>query len=46
MKNMEYQTIRENGRVKFVVLPVELFQELTDRLEDKSDLRTIQEAKS
>ena len=43
---MEYQTIRENGRVKFVVLPVELFQELMDRLEDESDLHTIQEAKS
>lgn len=43
---MEYQTIKENGRVKFVVLPVESFHELLDRLEDESDLRTIREANS
>ena len=43
---MEYQTIKENGKVKFVVLPVQEFQVLLKRLEDASDLRTIQEAKS
>ena len=43
---MEYQTIKENGEVKFVVLPVKLFQSLLDRLEDQSDLRAIREAKS
>jgi len=41
---MEYQTIKENGEVKFVVLPVELFETLLDRLEEKDDLRAIREA--
>lgn len=41
---MEYQTIKENGKVKFVVLPVEMFQALLDRLEDESDLRAIRDA--
>lgn len=41
---MEYQTIKENGKVKFVVLPVELFENLLDRLEDDSDLSAIREA--
>ncbi len=44
--NMEYQTIKENGNVKFVVLPVKSFQALLDRLEDESDLRAIREAKA
>ena len=43
---MEYQTIKENGEVKFVVLPLKLFQALLDRLEDESDLLAIREAKS
>ena len=43
---MEYQTIKENGEVKFVVLPIKLFQSLLDRLEDQSDLRAVHEAKS
>lgn len=43
---MEYQTIKENGEVKFVVLPIKLFQTLLDRLEDESDLQAIREAKS
>jgi ribosome-binding protein aMBF1 (putative translation factor) len=42
---MEYQTIKENGKVKFVVLPVNEFQSLLDRLEDASDLRAIREVK-
>ena len=41
---MEYQTIKEKGKVKFVVLPIELFETLLDRLEDESDIRAIQEA--
>jgi ribosome-binding protein aMBF1 (putative translation factor) len=40
---MEYQTLKENGKVKFVVLPVEQFESLLDRLEDQSDLQTIRE---
>ena len=43
---MEYQTIKENGKVKFVVLPIESFRALLDQLEDQSDLRAIREANS
>ncbi|MBT3368783.1 MAG: helix-turn-helix transcriptional regulator [Nitrospina sp.] len=43
---MEYQTIKENGKVKFVVLPVNIFQAILDRLEDESDLRDIHEARA
>ena len=43
---MEYQTIKENGKVKFVVLPVEVFNSLLDRLQDESDLKDIHEAHS
>jgi len=43
---MEYQTIKENGKVKFVVLPVSTFRAILDRIEDESDLRDIREAKS
>ena len=43
---MEFQTIKEKGKVKFVVLPVELFEKMMDRLEDDSDLRAIREAKN
>ena len=43
---MEYQTISENGEVKFVVLPYKSFQALLDRIEDESDLRDIREAGS
>ncbi len=42
---MEYQTIKENGKIKFVVLPVNEFQVLLEKLEDASDLRAIREAK-
>ncbi len=42
---MEYQTIKENGKTKFVVLPVKLFEAILDRIEDESDLRAIKEAK-
>ena len=41
---MEYQTIKEKGKVKFVVLPIELFETLLDRLEDESDIRAIRDA--
>jgi len=43
---MEYQTIKENGKVKYVVLPLNLFNALIERLEDESDLRDIREATS
>ena len=41
---MEYQTIKEKGKVKFVVLPIDLFENILDRLEDESDLQAIREA--
>jgi len=43
---MEYQTIAENGKVKFVVLSVNVFNALLERLEDASDLHDIREAAS
>ena len=43
---MEYQTIRENGKVRFVVLSVEEFDRIMERLQDESDLRDIREATS
>jgi len=43
---MEYQTIKEKGKVKFVVLPIEEFRALLDRMENESDLRDIREAKN
>ena len=42
---MEYQTIQENGKTKFIVLPIKLFEAIIDRLDDDSDLRSIREAK-
>jgi len=42
---MEYQTIKEKGKIKFVVLPVDVFETLLKRLEDEADLRAIREAK-
>ena len=42
---MEYQTIKENGKVKFVVLPLKSFHALLERLEDESDLCDIRDAK-
>jgi DNA-binding XRE family transcriptional regulator len=41
---MEYQTIKEKGKVKFVILPVELFESLLDQLEDEADIRAIRDA--
>ena len=43
---MEYQTIKEKGEVKYVVLPLNSFNALIERLEDESDLRDIREARS
>jgi ribosome-binding protein aMBF1 (putative translation factor) len=31
---MEYQTIKENGKIKFVVLPVEEFNRLMEKIDD------------
>ncbi|MEA3231768.1 MAG: helix-turn-helix transcriptional regulator [Thermodesulfobacteriota bacterium] len=41
---MEYQTIKEDGKTKFVVLPIKLFKSIIDRLDDGSDLCAIREA--
>ena len=41
---MEYQTIKEKGKVKFVVLPIKVFEPLLDRLEDEADILAIGEA--
>jgi len=41
---MEYQTIKEDGKVKFVVLPIKVFESLLDRLDEEYDLRAIREA--
>lgn len=41
---MDYQTIKENGRVKFVILPVDEFERLVERLQDDTDLKAIREA--
>ena len=38
---MEYQTIKENGKVKFVVLPVNDFNRLIKNIGDVSDLEAI-----
>ena len=43
---MEYQTITENGKVKFVVLPVEQFRALLAQIEDEADIQAIREASS
>ena len=43
---MEYQTIKHEGKIQFIVLPVETFYALLERLEDESDLRDIKEAKN
>ena len=40
---MQYQTIKENGKTKFVVLPVKVFESILERLEDESDIRAIHE---
>ena len=41
---MEYQTIQENGKIKFVVLTIKLFKDILDRLDDESDLLSIRAA--
>lgn len=43
---MEYQTIKENGKIKFVVLPYKSFQAILGRIEDESDIREIREAET
>jgi len=42
---MEYQTIKENGKVKFVVLPINSFRAILRRIEDESDLSYIRETR-
>ena len=38
---MDYQTIKENGKVKFVVLPVDEFNRLIEIMGNDSDLEAI-----
>ncbi len=42
---MKIQTIEENGKVKFVVLPIDLFEDILERLEDETDLQAIRNSK-
>ncbi len=39
---MEYQTIKENGKVKFVILPVGDFNRLIKKMGNVSDLEAIE----
>ncbi len=41
---MEYQTIKENGKVKFVVLPIKIFHSIMSHIQDESDLKAIRDA--
>ena len=41
---MEIQTIKESGEVKYVVLSIEFYRNLLERIEDKSDLEAIENA--
>jgi len=43
---IEYQAIWDNGNIKFIVLPVDVFEALLDRLNDEEDLRAIRQAKA
>lgn len=43
---MEYQTIKEDGKVKYVVLRIDSFNSLLERLEDQDDLRDITAARN
>ncbi len=43
---MEYQTLKENEKVKFVVIPIDAFRSLLDRLEDATDLPDIREVET
>ena len=36
---MDYQTIKENGKIKFVVLPVDEFNRLMDKIDDIEAIR-------
>jgi hypothetical protein len=39
---MKIQTIRERRQIKYVVLPIEFYRDLMNRLEDQSDLKAIE----
>ena len=41
---LEYQEIKENGKTKFIVLPVKLIKAILYRLDDESDLQAITES--
>ena len=38
---MEYQTIKENGKIKFIVIPVDEFNRLLEKFEDDTDCEAI-----
>ncbi len=38
---MEYQTIKEKGKIKFIVLPVDEFNRLLEKIEDDTDCDAI-----
>ena len=38
---MQYQTIKENGKIKFVVLPVDEFNRLMEKIEAETDCDAI-----
>ena len=41
---MEYQTIKENGKVKFVVLPIDEFNRLLEKVGNHADREAIHSA--
>ena len=41
---MEYQTIKENGKIKFVVLPVDEFNRLMEKVGKDADTEAIRSA--
>ncbi len=43
---MEIQTIRENGKVKYVILPIESYRNLLEQLGDQEDLKAIENARN
>ena len=42
---MEYQTIKEDGKVKYVILPIDFLNSLLECLEDQADLCDIKAAR-
>ncbi|BBO88581.1 helix-turn-helix domain-containing protein [Desulfosarcina ovata] len=38
---MEYQTIKENGKIKFIVLPIDEFNRLMEKYEIDADIEAV-----